>query len=64
MNEEAPVYKISELWPALNDPAPDDKGSSREGLPRIRSKEQWLSFAGAAMKRDHTTKVSETQVRQ
>ena len=35
------------------------RGSSEE-IPLIQDKEQWLSFAGAAVKRDPTSKVSET----
>ena len=62
MNEEAPVYKIFDLWPSLNYPAPEDRSGSWEGLPHVgvRSSD---SFAGAAVKRDLTSKVSETQVR-
>ena len=39
------------------------RGSSREELPYFQGKEQWLHFAGAAMKRYPTSKVRETQVR-
>ena len=35
----------------------------REERPLVQSKEQWLHFAGAAMKRYPTSKVRETQVR-
>ena len=35
-----------------------------EEIPLIQSKEQWLSFAGAALKRYPMSKVRETQVRQ
>ena len=38
------------------------KGSGEE-IPLIQGKEQWLCFAGAAMKRYPTPKVRETQVR-
>ena len=38
------------------------EGGSEE-IPLIQGKEQWLSFAGAAMKRYPTPKVRETQVR-
>ena len=38
------------------------KGSGEE-IPLIQDKEQWLCFAGAAMKRYSTPKVRETQVR-
>ena len=39
------------------------RGSSREELPHVQDKEQWLCFAGAAEKRYSTSKVRETQVR-
>ena len=38
------------------------KGGSEE-IPLIQGKEQWLCFAGAAVKRYPTPKVRETQVR-
>jgi len=38
------------------------RGGSEE-IPLIQGKEQWLRFAGAAMKRYPTFKVRETQVR-
>ena len=34
-----------------------------EEIPFIQGKEQWLCFGGAAVKRYHTPKVRETQVR-
>ena len=34
-----------------------------EEVPLIQGKEQWLGFAGAAVKRYPTSKVRETQVR-
>ena len=37
---------------------------SREERPLVQGKEQWLRFAGAAVKRYPTSKVRETQVRQ
>ena len=37
--------------------------SSSEEIPLVQSKEQWLRFAGAAMKRYTKSKVRETQVR-
>ena len=40
------------------------RGGGQEELPHIQGKEQWLQFAGAAMKRYPTYKVRETQVRQ
>ena len=40
------------------------RGSGQEELPHLQGKEQWLSFAGAAVKRDPTPKVRETQVTQ
>ena len=44
-------------------PAPEGRIGGREELPRIRGKEQQLCIAGAAMKRDPTSKVRETPVR-
>ena len=38
------------------------EGGSEE-IPLVQGKEQWLRFAGAAMKRYPTPKVRETQVR-
>ena len=38
------------------------KGGGEE-LALVQGKEQWLCFAGAAMKKDPTPKVRETQVR-
>ena len=35
-----------------------------EEIPLVQGKEQWLRFAGAAVKRYPTSKVRETQVRQ
>jgi len=35
----------------------------REEVPLIQGKQQWLCFAGAAVKRYSTSKVKETQVR-
>ena len=35
----------------------------REEIPLFQGKEQWLSFAGAAVKRYPTSEVRETQVR-
>ena len=37
------------------------RGGSQEELPYFKGKEQWLRFAGAAVKKDHTSKVRETQ---
>ena len=39
------------------------RGSDREELPHVQGKEQWLCFAGAAVKSYPTSKVRETQVR-
>ena len=36
---------------------------SREEIPLVQGKEQWLCFAGAAVKRDPMSMVRETQVR-
>ena len=38
------------------------KGGGGE-IPLVQGKEQWLRFAGAAMKRDPMPKVRETQVK-
>ena len=38
------------------------KGGPEE-IPLVQGKEQWLSFAGAAVKRYPTSKVRETKVR-
>ena len=38
----------------------DQKGGGEE-IPLVQSKEQWLHFAGAAVKRYPTPKVRETQ---
>ena len=35
------------------------KGGGKE-IPLVQGKEQWLRFAGAAVKRDPTSRVSET----
>ena len=39
------------------------KEGQGEEIPLVQGKEQWLHFAGAAMKRYSTPKVRETQVR-
>ena len=39
------------------------RSGSHEELPHVQGKEQWLHFAGAAVKRYPTSKVRETQVR-
>ena len=39
------------------------KGDSEE-IPLVQGKEQWLRFAGAAVKRYATPKVREPQVRE
>ena len=38
------------------------KGGGGEEIPLVQGKEQWLCFAGAAVKRYPTPKVRETQV--
>ena len=43
-------------------PWPEGRGGGPEELPHIRGKEQQLCFAGAAMKRDPTSKVREIPV--
>ena len=39
------------------------QGWQREEIPLVQGKEQWLHFAGAAVRRYAMTKVRETQVR-
>ena len=39
------------------------KNSSSKEIPLIQDKEQWLCFAGAAVKRYLIPKVRETQIR-
>ena len=39
------------------------EGQEGEDIPLVQGKEQWLRFAGAAVKRYATPKVRETQVR-
>ena len=41
----------------------EDQEGRQEEIPLIQGKEQWLCFAGAAVKRCPTSKVRETQVR-
>ena len=38
-------------------------GSSREEIPHVQGKKQWLHFAGAAVKKYPMSKVRETQLR-
>ena len=38
------------------------KGGGEE-IPLVQDKEEWLRFAGAAVKKYPTTKVRETQIR-
>ena len=40
------------------------EGGGSEEIPLVQGKEQWLCFAGPAVKRYPTSKVRETQVRQ
>ena len=39
------------------------RGGGHEEIPHVQGKEQWLGFAGVAVKRYPTSKVRETQVR-
>ena len=39
------------------------KRGSRKKIPLVQDKEQWLHFAGSAVKRYPTSKVREIQVR-
>ena len=41
----------------------EDQEGRGEEIPLVQGKEQWLCFAGAAVKRYPTPKVRETQVR-
>ena len=43
-------------------PMPKLRSSGLEELPQVQGKEQWLHFAGAAVKRYPMSKVRETQV--
>ena len=51
-------------WPRGATPRLRSGGASREDIPLVQGKEQWLRFAGAAVKRYPMSKVRETQVRQ
>ena len=42
-------------------PTSKDRGSDREELPHIQGKEQWLCFAGAAVKRYPTSMVEKSK---
>ena len=44
-------------------PVPKVRGGGREQLPHLPGKEQRLNVAGESVKRYHTSKVRETQVR-
>ena len=44
-------------------PMLEARGGGREAIPLVQGKEQWLRFAGAAVKRYPTFMVRETQVR-
>ena len=44
-------------------PMPKLRSSGLEELPQVQGKEQWLHFAGAAVKRYPTPQVRDTQVR-
>ena len=46
-----------------NFPTSKVRGGSREELPDFQRKEQWMYFAGAAVRMDPMSKVRETQVR-
>ena len=50
------------MWKGLRPTLKVRKGSDEE-IPLVQGKEQWLRFAGAAVKRYPTSKVRETQVR-
>jgi len=72
-------FSRQEYWSGLPFPSPKDLldpgiepqspairrcRTSQKELPYVQGKEQWLCFAGAAMKRYPTSKVRETQIRQ
>ena len=77
MNPKHTALYFRNIWAAERRyPGPEVRGSGQEELPHatvrshsleeqphIRGKEQWLHFAGAAVKRDPASKVRETQVR-
>ena len=62
--EEQPHARDQGRWPGGPTPRPRTvrKGGGEE-IPLVQGKEQWLRFAGAAVKRYPTPKVRETQVR-
>ena len=47
----------------LEEPSHVEGQEGQREIPLIQGKEQWLRFAGAAVKRYPTPKVRETQVR-
>ena len=47
----------------MNYPMSEVRRCGHEEIPLIQGKEQWLCFAGAAVKRYPISKVRETQVR-
>ena len=49
------------ILPGVFTAVPTETGGRKE-IPRIRGKEQQLRLAGAAVKRDPTSKVRETEV--
>ena len=49
------IWDVSTFWLK--------KKSNGEEIPLVQGKEQWLHFAGAAVKRYPTPKVRETQIR-
>ena len=77
--EEQPQDQGQGRWPGGPTPCPRSRGlkgtggprgatlkvrkGSGEEIPLVQGKEQWLRFAGAAVKRYPTPKVKETQVR-
>ena len=62
--EEQPHARDQGRWPGGPTPRPRKvrKGGGEE-IPLVQGKEQWMRFAGAAVKRYPTPKVRETQVR-
>ena len=64
--EQPPVQGAVAVWAqeGLEEPSHvEGQEGWREEIPLIQGKEQWLCFAGAAVKRYPTPKVRETQVR-
>ena len=57
--QECQAATAQEWWRG----ATEVRRGGHEEIPLVQGKEQWLHFAGAAVKRYRTPKVRETQVR-